>query len=211
MKKLILLTNSEKKERFINEINEAKRDFLDGGSLEENQNNIFFSMLSTGKRLEDICYEVAPDVLYDIIDKMKENKLKKQIVSLQEELYMIVCENAQILKYLDKNAGEIYIAYKDLLSIKYTSDCRISPLYEKVKDKVKDIMVENIKNNIIDDNLLFKEFYTIFNVGVTQFIIDIFEENKNKLGKNITELGDEELSQLAEIIKKEKHLIDFGY
>ena len=207
MKKLILLTNREKKERFINEINEAKRDFLDGGSLEENQNNIFISMLSTGKRLEDICYEVAPDVLYDIIDEIKENKLGKETISLEDDLYKIMLRNAEIVDYLHKNGGTTYSVYKDLLSIKYTSECRISPLYEKIKDKVKDIMIEDIKNNVIDDDLLFKEFNTTFNVGVTQFIIDILEENKIEK----KELGIEELSQLAEIIKKEKHLIDFGY
>lgn len=52
-----------------------------------------------------------------------------------------------------------------------------------------------------------KEFNTTFNVGVTQFIIDISEENKIEK----KELGIEELYQLTEIIKKEKHLIDFGY
>lgn len=206
MKKLILLTNSEKKERFINEINEAKRDFLDGGRLEENQNNIFMSMLNTGKRLEDICYEVAPNVLYDIIDEIKEKKLGKETVSLEDDLYKIMLRSDEIVDYLHKNGGT-YIVYKDLLSIKYTSECRISPLYEKIKDKVKDIIIEDIKNNVIDDDLLFKEFNTTFNVGVTQFIIDILEENKIEK----KELGIEELYQLTEIIKKEKHLIDFGY
>lgn len=84
MKKLILLTEHEKRDRFKNAINEITRDLEDGGSLKENQDTIYLNIMETGKRLEDY----VKDIVNYIFDNTDENQ---KILTVEE--FKKICQS----------------------------------------------------------------------------------------------------------------------
>ena len=66
MRKLILLTEHEKRDRFCQEIYNVKRDLEQGGNMRENQNKIYQNIIETVKRLEDYIKGIIEYIFYNL-------------------------------------------------------------------------------------------------------------------------------------------------
>ena len=184
MKKLILLTEHEKRDRFKNAINEITRDLEDGGSLKENQDTIYLNIMETGKRLEDY----VKDIVNYIFDNTDEN----QKILTVEELKKI-CQNSP---FILENTEEV-LAHKTLAEIKYAEECNISPLYSKIKDEVDNEIKKSIIRNGFYSSLALIELKAIALVGTRQYILDIYNEN---FKENKTEIDFEIIKDVYDFV-----------
>ena len=184
MKKLILLTEHEKRDRFKNAINEITRDLEDGGSLKENQDTIYLNIMETGKRLEDY----VKDIVNYIFDNTDENQ---KILTVEE--FKKICQNSP---FILENTEEV-LAHKTLAEIKYAEERNISPLYSKIKDEVENEIKKSIIRNGFSSSLALIELKAIALVGTRQYILDIYNEN---LKENKTEIDFEIIKDVYDFV-----------
>lgn len=184
MKKLILLTEHEKRDRFKNAINEITRDLEDGGSLKENQDTIYLNIMETGKRLEDY----VKDIVNYIFDNTDENQK-----NLTVDEFKKLCQNSP---FVLENTEEV-LAHKTLAEIKYAEECNISPLFTKIKDEVDRKIISFITKNGLSCSLALIELKAIALVGTRQYILDIYNEN---FKENKTEIDFEIIKDVYDFI-----------
>ena len=188
MKKLILLTEHEKRDRFKNAINEITRDLEHGGRLKENQDKIYLNIMETGKRLEDY----VKDIVNYIFDNTDENQ---KILTIEE--FKKLCQNSP---FILENTEEV-LAHKTLAEIKYAEECNISPLYSKIKDEVDNEIIRAITRNgfssTLASSLALIELKAIALVGTRQYILDIYNEN---FKENKTEIDFEIIKDVYDFV-----------
>lgn len=182
MKKLILLTEHEKRDRFCHEVYDIKRDLEQGGNMRENQNKIYQNMMETGKRLEDYIKEIV-NYIYDNINEEQENLT----------IFRKLCWDCP---FVTDNLEE-YLAHRTLAEIKYAEECNISPLYTKIKDEVDREIISFITKNGLSCSLALIELKSIALVGTRQYILDIYNEN---LKENKTEIDFEIIKEVYDLI-----------
>jgi hypothetical protein len=175
MRKLILLTEHEKRDRFCQEIYNVKRDLEQGGNMRENQNKIYQNMMETGKRLEDYIKGII-EYIFDNINEEQKNLTTNEFKKLCWECPFVI------------DNSEEYLAHRTLAEIKYAEECNISPLYTKIKDEVdREIISFITKNGLSSLSLI--ELKSIALVGAKQYILDIYnenlKENKNEIDLKI--------------------------
>lgn len=184
MKKLILLTEHEKRDRFCHEVYDIKRDLEQGGNMRENQNKIYQNMMETGKRLEDYIKEIV-NYIYDNINEEQENLTINEFRKLCWDCHFVT-DNL-----------EEYLAHRTLAEIKYAEECNISPLYTKIKDEVDREIKSFITKNGLSCSLSLIELKSITLVGARQYILDIYNEHFNE---NKTEIDFEIIKDVYDLI-----------
>lgn len=184
MKKLILLTEHEKRDRFCHEVYDVKRDLEQGGNMRENQNKIYQNMMETGKRLEDYIKGIV-EYIYDNINEEQEDLTANEFGKLCGEC-----------PFVTDNLEE-YLAHRTLAEIKYAEECNISPLYTKIKDEVDREIKSFITKNGLSCSLSLIELKSITLVGARQYILDIYNEHFNE---NKTEIDFEIIKDVYDLI-----------